>query len=82
MTGRASRVTEPCPIERCPRRKSRDYLMCRPHWMKVPPELRDAVYAAVRAWRAAVRGHDLGVATLRGKELRAVQAEAIEAASS
>lgn len=37
-----------CPYLPCERRVSMHLFACRPHWMKVPPLLRSALYAAVR----------------------------------
>ena len=36
-----------CPYKTCERRVSAHYFACRAHWMKVPPVLRAALYAAV-----------------------------------
>lgn len=63
-------TTEPCPVPRCPRRHSRDYLMCRPCWSRVPAEL-----------RAAVRERNLDRMRETIATLRAVQADAIDAAT-
>lgn len=39
---------KPCPVPGCERRCSSSYLMCRPHWAKVPKDLQNQVY---RTWR-------------------------------
>ena len=36
-----------CPYRTCERRVAAQYFACRAHWMKVPPHLRAALYAAV-----------------------------------
>lgn len=36
-----------CPYKPCERRVNRAYFACRAHWMKVPKELREALYDAV-----------------------------------
>lgn len=65
--------TEPCPVPGCLIRKSRQYLMCRVHWARVPRDLQGAVYGAYRAWRGDRISLD---------ELRDVQADAIAAAAA
>lgn len=42
----AKKDMPPCPVARCERRCSANYLMCRAHWAQVPRPLRDDVYAA------------------------------------
>lgn len=54
-----------CPYKPCERRVSVQYFACRAHWMKVPPVLRDALYAAFRSGTNA--------------EYLAVRAECVEA---
>jgi hypothetical protein len=46
------------------------WLLCRPHWSRVPRRLQNEVYAALRAYKASTG--TLG-------ELRAVQERAVEA---
>ena len=41
--------THECPYKNCERRVSWRYLACRAHWMKVPRELRELIYATVHA---------------------------------
>lgn len=36
-----------CPYKSCDRSVSAQYFACRAHWMKVPADLRAALYAAV-----------------------------------
>lgn len=54
MTAPASRLVKTpkagrhaCPYKSCDRDVSAQYFACRAHWMKVPAELRAALYAAV-----------------------------------
>ena len=37
--------TRPCPVGGCPRRMPTYWLMCRPHWRRVPILLKRAVWA-------------------------------------
>lgn len=61
-------MSHKCPRRGCTRRVSDQYLMCGPHWRRVPEPLQEAVYAAYR--------HRLG---LGSEELAAAQDAAIAA---
>jgi len=37
-----------CPIDGCTRTRQSGQLMCKPHWYKVPKELRDKVWKTAR----------------------------------
>lgn len=41
-------MSHQCPAAGCPQKVADHLLMCRPHWYKVPRDLRNAVWAA---WR-------------------------------
>lgn len=42
---------EACPIDGCPTPKPDGHIMCREHWLKVPVDLRQDIYACVKAIR-------------------------------
>lgn len=39
-----------CPVKGCARLRRGE--MCKPHWMRVPADLRSEVWATWKAWRA------------------------------
>jgi hypothetical protein len=44
----------PCAWPRCPRRVRAGYLMCAPHWYRLPAGLRARIWAAYRRGQTAV----------------------------
>lgn len=61
-----------CPVNACTTKAKPGHLMCGRHWQRVPRSLRTSVNMAYAEWQ-------VGLSTLG--ELRAVQQEAIDAAS-
>jgi hypothetical protein len=61
-------MSHQCPRNGCTRTVGDAYLMCDPHWRRVPPELQRAVYAAYK------RGAGLGSAELLAAQVAAVSA--------
>ncbi len=54
-----------CPRAGCTKRISGDLFACSSHWYSLPPEIRDAIW---RAWRAYQRDGDLErLASAHGK---------------
>lgn len=42
-----------CPRDGCTKKLSADLFACSPHWYSIPPNVRDEIW---RAWRAYQRG--------------------------
>lgn len=57
-----------CPRDGCSKKISTDLFACSPHWYSIPPDIRDGIWLAFRAWQR-------GTGTL--DQLEAAQAKAL-----
>lgn len=62
-----------CPIEGCDAGRATNQLMCKPHWYKVPKELRDKVWRTARRMWSDLPGGDEEWTEARDEAIRAVE---------